>query len=273
MAEQTMPSVGTALPVDPPATDLVARGYRWRRVPRPDGTETSVQVPLTSGDFLNPQEGDVMPESTFHAATTTDLHDMLRLRYAADPTTAVLHDLIIRWGSPSLPDPAPDIAVVPNVRDRDKSRSAFHVTEEGTKPVLIVEVVSPYYRKEDLVEKVDIYERAGVQEYVILEQREQREQIVETVTGYRLVRDRYRPILLEEDGRMRLQTVGLYIGLQNGKVVLEDVVSGERLRNIEEAEAARVRAEQRAQTEAETRAKAEAELKALREEIERRSLP
>lgn len=41
--------------------------------------------------------------------------------------------------------------------------------EEDTKPILIVEVVSPDYRKQDLIDKVEIYESAGVQEYVILE--------------------------------------------------------------------------------------------------------
>jgi len=247
--------------IHPPA-DSLERGYRWRSVPQPDGSELSVQVPLTAADFLNPQEGDVMPESTFHEAATTDLRDMLRLRYAADPTTAVFHDLIVRWGISDLPDPAPDIAVVPNVGDRDKNRSVFHVLEEGTRPVLIVEVGSPHYRKQDLIDKVDIYETAGVQEYIILEQREQRGQMVDLITGYRLVEGRYRPILLEDDGRMRLRTVGLYIGLQAGKVVLEDVTTGERLRSAEEAE-------QRAQAEASARAELEAKLQGLEAELAR----
>jgi Uma2 family endonuclease len=198
-----------------------------------------VQVPLTRDDFLNPQEGDVMPQRTFHEETTSALRDMLRLRYAAEPGTAVFHDLIMRWGIPGLSEPSPDIAVVPNVRERERDRGSFWVQKEGTKPVLVIEVVSPFYRQEDLVDKVDIYERAGVQEYAIVEQREQRGQMVETVTGYRLANGRYRPILLDDEGWMLLRTVGLFITLREGRVLLKDAETGERLRNAEELEAAR----------------------------------
>lgn len=100
--------------------------------------------------------------------------------------------------------------------------------------------------------------------------------MIDLITGYRLVRDRYRPILPEEDGRMHLQTVSLYISLRNGKVVLEDAATGERLLTIEEMEASRIQseqraqqAEQRAQAEAEARVELEAQLVALRAELAR----
>ncbi len=239
MSEQATFTVADSPPVEQPTAEQLMRGYRWRRVPGPNGETRSVQVPLTRDDFLNPREEDVMPESTFHATVTTDLHDMLRLRFASEPTTAVFRDLIIRWGIPGLSEPAPDIAVVPNVRERERDRGSFQVQEEGTKPILVIEVVSPFYRQEDLVDKVDIYERAGVQEYVILEQREQRGQVVESVTGYRPVNGRYRPILLDDEGWMLLRTVGLFLSLCEGRVLLKDAETGEWLRNAEELEAAR----------------------------------
>ncbi|MBI2875954.1 MAG: Uma2 family endonuclease [Candidatus Tectomicrobia bacterium] len=270
-------------PVEQPPIEQLMRGYRWRSVLLPDGGEISVQVPLTPEDFLNPQEGDFVPESTFHATAINDLYSLLRARFGADPNTAVFSDLIIRWGIPGLSDPAPDIAVIPDVRDRDRNRRTFKVREEGTRPLLIIEVVSPDYRKQDLIDKVEIYERAGVQEYVILEQREQRGQVIDLITGYRLEGDHYRPLLLEDDGRMVLQTVGLYISLQNGKVMLEDAATGERLHTAEEAEAARAaeaqaraqaeqraqEAEQRVQAEAQARAELAAQLEALRAELAR----
>lgn len=215
-------------------------GYRWRRIRHPDGSEVSIQVPLTAEDFLNPQEGDVLPQNTFHEIVTVALRNMLRLYYKGQPHMAVFHDLIMNWGVPGLKNPSPDIAVVPNVRDRDRKRSTFNAKREGTKPILVIEVVSPSYRREDLIDKVDIYEQAGVEEYVILEEKEQRGQTINLITGYRLINDRYRPILLEDDGRMPLNSVGLFISLENGKVVLEELESGRRLLDIEEIETARV---------------------------------
>ncbi|MBI4772015.1 MAG: Uma2 family endonuclease [Chloroflexi bacterium] len=138
------PTIRTEQPLARPDGDALLRGYRWKRARGPDGREVSVQVPLDRKDFLSPQEGDVMPESTFHENVTTALRNMLRARYVADPGMAVFHDLIFRWGIPGLDEPSPDIAVVPNVRDREKNRGVFRVPEEGTWPVLVIEVVSPH---------------------------------------------------------------------------------------------------------------------------------
>lgn len=51
----------------------------------------------------------------------------------------------------------------------------------------IIEVVSPRYRREDREIKLKEYAQAKVQEYVIVDQRSQRRQVVEEVLGYRLV--------------------------------------------------------------------------------------
>ena len=79
MSHPSASSTQTAPPVEEPTFEQVRRGYRWRSVLLPDGREVSVQVPLTPEDFLNPQEGDLVPESTFHATATIDLHSVLRL--------------------------------------------------------------------------------------------------------------------------------------------------------------------------------------------------
>ncbi|MEW5987500.1 MAG: Uma2 family endonuclease [Chloroflexota bacterium] len=267
------PVISPAVPVPfyapPSIEEPLLYGYRWRRTVRPDGTEVSTQVALTAKDFLNPQEGDVMPQSTLHETLTANLRDMLRLYFANRPDVTVFHDLIFRWGIPGLSNPAPDIAVVPNVRQPHKNRRAFRVKEEGTRPILVIEVVSPQYQREDLVDKVAVYERAGVQEYVILEQRPQGGQTIDLITGYHLVNGRYQPLWLEADGRLLLQTVGLYICLRDGAVILEDAITGERLLNVEEAAAARLEAEKRAEKEAQARAELEAQVAALQAEVAR----
>ena len=227
-----------------PTFQAIAKGYRWRRVKHLDGSIESIQVPLTAEDFLNPQEGDVMPGNSFHNRVMGDVYQMLLAYFRNHPILTVFFDMIVNWGIPGLKNPAPDIVVIPHVHHPEKPRSTFFVKREKTKPILVIEVVSPDYRREDLVDKVDIYEQAGVLEYIILEQREQGGKPVDLLTGYRLINERYRPIFLEDDGRMHLQTIGLYIRFESGKVVFEEVATGRRLQNVVELDELREKQEQ-----------------------------
>ena len=264
------------IPDDAPAADELERGWRYVHETLPDGREISRQVLLTPQDFLNPQEGDVMPQRPFHEQTTRDLIDMLEARYADDPNITVFHDLIMDWGVAGLPNPSPDISVVPNVQDKDVDEGRFYVQRQGTRPILAVEVVSPQYRKEDRVDKVSIYESAGIREYVILDRRKQRKGVVYEALGYRLSEGRYHAIVPDDDGFIFCEMVGLRIGFDEGQVVLEDPATGERLRTYIEAEAyaqaqtaARAEAERRAEAEAKARAQAERRLAELEAELKR----
>ncbi len=223
--------------IEEPPFEAIAKGYRWRRITRRDGTVESIQVPLTGEDFLNPQEDDVMPVSTFHVRLVSEIWQMLLDYFGEDGAMTVFSELIFNWGIPGLKNPAPDIAVVPHVQDKSKDRSTFYVKQENTKPVLVIEVVSPHYRHEDLVDKVDIYEQGGVQEYIILERRKQGDQHSYLMTGYRLVKGHYRPIFLDDDGKMELKTVGLMIQFDDGRVILEEMTTGRRLRTFRELKA------------------------------------
>lgn len=127
------------------------------------------------------------------------------------------------------------------------------------RPALIIEVVSPRYRKADRQTKVKQYAQAGVQEYVIVDRRTQRGQIIDEVLGYQLVEGQYLPLLPDDDGRILCETVGLWIGLVDGKVVMVDAQTGERLLSSIELEQRAAQAEARA-IEAEARAARLAEL-------------
>jgi Uma2 family endonuclease len=267
------------------------RGWRYVRVKLPDGREVSQTVPLTPADFLNPQEGDVMPQRPFHAQATRDLADMLQTRYAGNPAVTVFNDLIMDWGIPGLPNPSPDVSIVPNVREPERERDGrFNVQKEGTRPILVIEVVSPQYRKEDREDKVAIYAKAGVHEYVIFDHRTRRGQGIDEALGYRLLENAYLPISPDEDGFVYCETVGLRMGLENGRVALIDGETGERLPTHTEAvaraeaetaraeteaaraetEAARAETEAaRAEAEAAARKEAEARLAALEAELQR----
>lgn len=248
--------------VDTPLDDP-ERGWRYVRVKLPDGREVSQTVPLTPADFLNPQEGDVMPQRPFHAQATRDLADMLQTRYAGSPAVTVFNDLIMDWGIAGLPNPSPDVSIVPEVRDPERERGGrFNVVLEGTRPALVIEVVSPQYRKEDREDKVAIYAKAGVREYVIFDHRTRRGQGIDEVLGYRLLENAYLPISPDEDGFIYCETVGLRMGLENGRVVLIDGETGARLPTHTEAVA-------RAEAEAAARQQAEARLAELEAELER----
>ncbi|MBI4771677.1 MAG: Uma2 family endonuclease, partial [Chloroflexi bacterium] len=221
-----------------PDNDLL-RGFRYVQVRQPDGTQKTMYRLLTEYDFLNPQEGDVMPKRPLHAQAEWDLAAMLvPFLKQHRPDLTVFNDLIMQWGLPDLDEPSPDFSVVPNVRDPRADRGAFNVLAEGTRPILVIEIVSPHYRTADREKKVDIYERVGIREYVILDWVRRRRRMTDEVIGYRLAGDRYRLMQPDEDGRLYCETVGLFIGLENGRAALWNGETGERLRNAEQAQAA-----------------------------------
>ncbi len=256
--------------------ELAECGWRYEEVPQPDGTMKYVMVPLTEEEYLHPKEGYHMPNNTFHADTISDARDMLARRYANQPTVGVFTDLLIIWDIPDLGDHSPDVCVIFGVKDKDRDRPHFKVAEEGVRPSLMIEVVSGRYRKADRETKVEEYESAGVQEYVIIDRRRRRGQTSYEVLGYRLVRGRFRPISPDEQDRILCRMVGLWLSMSEGRVVMEDAESGERLLTSRELEA-RVREEQTAREAAEARAReeqkarevAEAEVARLRAELER----
>ena len=253
---------------------LAARGWKTVEVPQPDGGSRYVMTPLTAVEFLHPQEDYHMPISHFHNTANTVLWDLLTRRYAHDPTAEVFHDLLVDWDVPGLGSHSPDIMVIFGVRNKGINRTRFNVGVEGVRPRLVIEVVSPEYRKEDRVEKLREYELAGVPEYIILDQRRQRGHLVDEALGYELRGGRYSPILPDEQGRVLSKAVGLWISLQQGVVVLEDAATGERLLTSQELadriEAAEARAhEAEVQAREEQAAREAAEAQARKEQVAR----
>jgi hypothetical protein len=210
-------------------SDIAECGWRWKEVIQPDGTVTTIQAPLSEEEFLHPQEGYHLPNSTFHDSVAGDAKDMLTRRYLYDPEVGVFRDLVIKWGIPDLGDHCPDTFVAFGIRDKEHNRTEFFVPQEGTCPSLIVEVVSPRYRKTDRETKVKHYAQAGVLEYVILDRRRQRHQTIDEVLGYRLVEGVYLPLTPDEDGLILFETVGLRMGLQEGHLIMVDARTEERL--------------------------------------------
>lgn len=235
--------------------------YGWREVPfqRPDGSFDYREEPLPRDAFLDPQEGDHLIQGTEHGACVTDLFVRLRRHYRHDPTVAVYSDLKIRWGIPGLKEPAPDITVVPNIRDPRLARQSFNVPAEGTRPSLVIEVVSPYQDGDD-TDKVEIYRRAGIAEYLIVETFDPVGVIRYSIKGHRLLGGRYHPIRPDARGLLLSQTTGLDFGVEPDQrgIVIIDVASGQPLLGDEMLIEQWLDERQRREQEAELRQQAEA---------------
>ncbi|HYX23059.1 MAG TPA: Uma2 family endonuclease, partial [Thermoanaerobaculia bacterium] len=210
-------------------------------------------------------------------------HDLLKRYFRRDGGVLVTFDRKMLWGIPGLQEPSPDVAVIRGVRNKNRAAKSlsFDVPKEGVRPSLVVEVVSPQYeetRNNDYVAKKEIYERAGISEYVILEPALTWEDHI-LLTGYRLdSAGRYQRIEPDAEGRLLSQTTGLLFGEdEDGSVLVVDARTGARLRKptqIEEDEEAAqkraIREARRADREAQARRAAEAEIARLRAELERR---
>lgn len=220
-----------------PSTELAESGWRIEVVAQPNGSTMHCQVPLTAAEFLHPQEGYHLPNSTFHDDTAGDAKDILTRRYASNPDVGVFRDLLLEWDL-DLSDHCPDTFVAFGIRNKAENRSKFVVTDEGVRPLFILEVVSPRYRKADRETKVVEYARARVQEYVIIDRRTYRGQLLDEVLGYCLVEGFYQPITPDDEGRILCDTLGVWISLQDGRLVIEDAKTGQRLKTSLELEAA-----------------------------------
>lgn len=251
-----------------------------RYVEMPDGSLEQQEIPLTPEEFLDPQIGDTMVQGRLHITAVHFLYEMLTRWFLSRPDVAVLSDLKHLMGPRR--GPAPDISILMGVPDLAPDIESYDLRTGGTPPSLIIEVVSPSdsrIRRTDEVTKVELYERLGIREYLLLDlpRRGNRRRL--TWHGHRLNRaGRYERIEPDLRGRIHSKTAGLLFGADPTESWIEiiDAGTGKRLLTpLEEkqrAEQEKQRAEQekqRAEQEAKARKEAEAEVAHLREELAR----
>lgn len=158
---------------------------------------------LTPGDFLDPQPGDEFFHDDAHGVWVDYLARGLRHLYRYNPAVGVLVGTKIAWEERSLARPAPDLAVVAGLAAPRRQRDLFDVAAEGTRPRFILEVTSPALAQIDLVDKVALYARAGVQEYFILQPAAaQPGPAALSLLAYRLDQGVYTPIAPDAPGRL-----------------------------------------------------------------------
>ena len=197
----------------PPESDPFRYGWRYVRVTRPDGSVALDQVPLTLEDVLHPEVGDIIVQSDPHDSDLGYLKDVFKAQVAEDRTAVVLSDCQVDFNIPGVKPLCPDVALFFGVRRRIEWVS-FNVAQEGARAALVVEETSPDTRVNDVVTKVDYYHRAGVPWYVIADVSydEDGRRRIELIL-YRWRPEGYERIAADEHGRVRLEAVGLLLGL------------------------------------------------------------
>jgi Uma2 family endonuclease len=262
------------MPVDwesPEAAELDPFRYGWRPklVRLPNGELDEQRTPLTLEDLLDPQLGDVVTQGEPHFDLMIVLADLLRRHYASREDVYVAGDMKMLWGIPKMPEPSPDIAVIFGVRrKRDPGRRSFRCKREGTRPSLIIELVSSIdsgTRNNDYEKKVEIYQRVGIPEYFIFDPPSEVTEERLWLTGYRLdAAGRYREVDPDPQGCLFSETTNLLFGVaeDGASPLVIDVATGRTILNSSQLEDAKQAAEARAQA-------AEAENARLRAELDR----
>jgi Uma2 family endonuclease len=216
---------------------------------------------------LYPEVGDFIVHTKAHEDICHYLADVLKMQVRHDPSAVVLHDVRVAWGIPEMRPNGPDIALIYGVQEH-KNWSTFDCGEEGVRPIVVIEVTSPETRSNDLLEKVEIYEQAGVEHYIIIDSRawKGREQFY--LHSYQLGPTGYQLSDLDDLGRVRIGALDVWLGIEETHISCYNA-DGERIGDYVAVEVARTAAEvARAAAEKDRRAarvaEAEAEARANR---------
>ena len=230
-------------------------GWRYVTVKQADGRVEREPIPLTLRDLLFPQEGDFAVQYWSHIEDCHHLLQIFKTRLADDPMAKVLCDCRVRFDVPGLEPLGPDVAVFLN-SPKEEDVGTLEVAEIGARPALVVEVTSPDTSKNDFCVKKDYYHQAGVPWYLIVDARPNPPKGRRVkLHGFRRQPEGYEPIPLDDRERLWIEPMGVWMAIENARIVCFDGETGERIGDF--VEQIREKNEWRARAEAEARAKDE----------------
>jgi hypothetical protein len=211
------------------ADDPFRLGWRYVKVERPDGTVEDEQVPLTEDDVLHPLEEDFIMKNIAHDADVAYLRSVAKSRTRDRADWLVLCDCRVDWEVKGLRPHGPDLVVFEgvDVAGLAPALGTFYVGQEGARVRLVMEVTSPSTRDNDLGIKVQHYHAAGVPLYVIVDRDPQTGE-VELIARQRTPR-RYLRMAPDEQGRVWLEPLGVWLGVKDGRVVCYDGITDEEI--------------------------------------------
>jgi Uma2 family endonuclease len=198
------------------------------------------------------EDGKPMGETDTHRQAIIDLLVMLDDRYADRPDVYVSGDLFLyhEEGNPRAVI-CPDVFVAFGVQPG--ARRTYKVWEEGRPPTVVFEVSSRSTRREDFGSKKATCAMLGVAEYFVYDPLG--EYLKPPLQGFRLAGTAYVPIVPGDGGAIESRRLGLRLSVADGKLIVVDSRTGERLLGMA--------------AERQARREAESELKRLRAELAR----
>jgi len=235
-------------------------------------------------------ESDGMPmgETDLHRKWMNRICDLLSCRYRGQRVYVTSNVLVYyAQGSPAR-FVVPDNFVVKDCDPRE--RRVYKIWEEGKAPDVAFEVTSESTQREDTAFKPQRFARIGIKELFLYDPTS--DYLLPPLQGFRLdEQGEYSPIAEDETGAIPSEELDLLLRLEDGRLVMYDRRTGQKLlteseleraakeseraakeseRAAKEAErAAREAAEARAAEEARLRRAAEAEVQKLREQLMR----
>lgn len=250
-------------PPQSPKDDPFRLGWRYVNERTPEGEVITRQVPLTDEDVLHPQEGDFIMITQRHDRVRVYLKEALK-SFVGLNDILVLSDHRIDWGSKYGWAHGPDIVAFSDIQGTYSVDSGtFHMAKFKAKPLFVIEVTSPATRDKDFGAKVREYFLVGVPVYVIVDLPSDEEPRDITLHGLQPGGTEYEALSKDDKGRLWLGAVGLWLGVEDEVVYLEDA-EGNRLPDYEDLARQRHEAQQRT-------AAAEAKVRELEDKLARLS--
>ena len=189
-------------------------------------------IPFRQEVYYPESDGKPMGETEVHIREIMYLFQALNQHLRNVPDVYVGADLLLYYveGKPKM-CVVPDVFVVQGVLRRE--RRTYKLWEEGRPPCLVIEVTSDSTRDEDLVRKKDLYERLGVEEYVLHDPLG--DYLNPPLQAFRLVRGHYKAIRLEPDTSFQSQATGVTLRREEKGLRVLDSATGRPLLSYQEA--------------------------------------
>jgi Uma2 family endonuclease len=199
-------------------------------------------IPFRQEVYYPESDGKPMGETEVHIREIIYVCQALDEHLRHVPDVYVGADLLLYYveGNPKM-FVVPDVFVALGVPRGE--RRTYKLWQEGRPPSIVVEVTSDSTSNEDVVKKKALYERLGVEEYVLHDPLG--DYLNPPLQAFRLVMGRYQAVPLDSDGSFQSRTLGLTFRMEGRGVRLLNTTTGERILSNEEVreELARLRAE------------------------------
>ena len=248
--------------IQPPPDDPFK--YGWRELPQYDaaGEITGFErIPLTLRDVLHPQEEDFIVHTNKHEEIRMNLASILRRQTESDPKLLVLSDVRVDWQDVRFDPHGPDIAVFGNL-SRYIEWATFRVKDEQAEPLLVIEIVSPSTRVNDVYYKPLHYAAVGVPQYVLIDAVVRRGEKSWSLTNYQLFGNHYLETKIPDGDHLAVDGFGFSLVIEDNDVVCYSD-QGEKLGDYVEVfaqrEAARAQAKAERERAVEEKRRADAE--------------